>query len=221
MGEQLDIYDEKGNPLGRELRSAVHEQGLWHKTVNLWVLRPGNKILFQMRSSSLRDNPSKLYTPASGHVLAGESVEDCLKREAAEELGIALDFSRAHFIEQGRFVADFTQTDGKLYRDRALYHIHFLEDGRDLTLYDFQQEELDGLYEFSLAEALELFQAKREKIPARGVIKQNGRPQICDATFTLADFLILSSETPMSKFGRIMKMAMDFLAARAEITDKS
>ena len=88
--ENLDIYDEYMNKIGTESRDTVHHNGLWHKTVHCWMYDDDGNIYFQIRADS-----GKLYTTASGHVLAGETVRDAFRREIFEEIGINTDASNA------------------------------------------------------------------------------------------------------------------------------
>jgi len=83
--EYLDIYDENGNYLGKEERGIVHKNALWHKTVHCWLYDLDGNIYFQIRKDK-----GKLYTTASGHVLAGETVQEAFGREVKEELGNVL-----------------------------------------------------------------------------------------------------------------------------------
>jgi len=43
--EYLDIYDENGNYLGKEDRSIVHRDALWHKTVHCWLYDKYGNVL--------------------------------------------------------------------------------------------------------------------------------------------------------------------------------
>jgi len=205
--ENLDIYDEFENPIGTVSRADAHTQGLWHKTVHVWILRPNGKILFQMRSKNLKDNPSKLYTSASGHVSSGETLPQAVVREVSEELGINLDMNLAKFISKGKFVADFKKTDGSEYHDRAIYNVFFLADEHPLLEYNFQDAELDGLFEVDIAQTLKIMQTGMGSVKANGVIKEQGQTKLVERTFSLPDFLILPTDTPMSKFGWILEKA--------------
>ena len=92
--EHLDIYDEYMNKIGQETRDKVHQNGLWHKTVHCWAYDNAGNIYFQIRADS-----GKLYTTASGHVLAGETVRDAFRREICEEIGLDMDVSDAIPLE--------------------------------------------------------------------------------------------------------------------------
>mgnify|MGYP003701551695 CR=1 FL=1 len=91
MTEFLDVYDANKNHLGTADRNVVHAYGLWHKTVNCWMIidgENGQELVFQRRSRSRAENGGKLYTTASGHVSAGESLETAFASEVSQETGI-------------------------------------------------------------------------------------------------------------------------------------
>ena len=79
--EMIDIYDENGNHIGVEDRKIAHEKGLWHKTVHCWLYDKEGHIYFQ-----IRHDRKTFYTTASGHLAAGETVNEGFKREIKEEL---------------------------------------------------------------------------------------------------------------------------------------
>ena len=74
--EYLDIYDESGNHIGKEERNKVHQNALWHKTVHCWLFDSDGYVYFQ-----IRHDEKALYTTASGHVMAGETLEQGFARE--------------------------------------------------------------------------------------------------------------------------------------------
>ena len=204
MIEYLDIYNEDGTPAGRELRAIVHEKGLWHNTVHLWILRDDKHILFQMRAKSLKDNPGKLYTSASGHVASGDSLVEAITREAAEELGL-LDIKQddALFIERGVFTADFLKTDGTEYHDRVWYNMFFLHDDHPLTDYDFQEAELNGLYSLPIEATLNLLKTEQGEVSFRRG-QRNGN----QAVSGISNDFLFAHDTPMKKFGQVLEKAL-------------
>jgi len=88
--EWFDIVDGQGNVRGKAPRSVCHSQkGLLHPVVHLHVLNAEDRLFLQKRSPDKQIQPGKWDTAVGGHVLSGESVENALKREAEEELGLS------------------------------------------------------------------------------------------------------------------------------------
>lgn len=59
--ENLDVLDEQGNKTGEiKSRDEIHEKGLWHRTVHIWVVNDNKDVLMQLRS------PEKRVTQISG-----------------------------------------------------------------------------------------------------------------------------------------------------------
>ena len=87
--ELIDIVDENDKPLGyTEERDAVHEKGLWHRHVGCWIMNEKGEVLMEQRSFKVK-NPGK-WCKIGGHVGAGETVEEAMKREALEEIGFEI-----------------------------------------------------------------------------------------------------------------------------------
>lgn len=207
--EMLDIYDENENHIGTEDRDIVHAKGLWHKTTHCWLIQNG-MIMFQQRSMKLNNNPGKLYTTASGHLSAGETPKQGLQREVSEECGIELDTTQAVQIDKVFYKADFTRTDGTEFHDRAIAEVYILETDADLKDFDFQDEELDGIFAVPIEKTLNLFKTKLGQVKGLGVIKENGEQKIVDKIFTLDDFLALNHETHYEKYGKVLESAKEY-----------
>jgi isopentenyldiphosphate isomerase/intracellular septation protein A len=87
--EWFDIVDSDGKVRGKAPRSLCHSRkGLLHPVVHLHLLNSQDRLFLQKRSPGKSIQPGKWDTAVGGHVLSGEAVEQALKREAAEELGL-------------------------------------------------------------------------------------------------------------------------------------
>ena len=75
--ELLDVLDENGNYTGQvEERKVIHEKGLWHIHVGVWIMNKKGELLFQQRSMQKKINPGK-WTRTGGHVDSGTN---CFKQ---------------------------------------------------------------------------------------------------------------------------------------------
>jgi isopentenyldiphosphate isomerase len=88
MDELLDIITDKDIVAGQELRSKVHELGLWHRGVHVFLFTADGKMLVQKRSADRTSAPSLLDCSVSEHVKAGESYLDAAMRGMKEEMGV-------------------------------------------------------------------------------------------------------------------------------------
>lgn len=96
--ELLKVLDENGNFAGGKKikRSIVHQSNLFHNEVALWIIDKENKqVLLQRRSPNKKSNPNKLALCA-GHVVEDETIEEALKKEAFEEIGIDISNYQVH-----------------------------------------------------------------------------------------------------------------------------
>jgi len=96
--ELLDIVDENNELTGESvLRSRVHAEGLWHRTVHVYIFRKnddGLEFLVQLRSKSQKSYPDRWCTSFGGHVVAGASLEEAVSAELQEEIGLDVDFKK-------------------------------------------------------------------------------------------------------------------------------
>jgi isopentenyldiphosphate isomerase len=91
--EWVPLVDEQGKIVGQVPRSQVHNGSkLLHPVVHLHVVNNNKAILLQKRPISKQIQPGKWDTAVGGHISAGETLEEALKKEAFEEIGL-VDFS--------------------------------------------------------------------------------------------------------------------------------
>lgn len=90
--ELLDIVNEHDEVVGQKFRSVVYKEKLTTiRVVNAFVQNDRGQLWIPRRSSSKRIFPLCLDASMGGHVSAGESYHDALKRELMEELRIDLE----------------------------------------------------------------------------------------------------------------------------------
>lgn len=88
--EWLPLVNEKGEVTGQAPRSVCHSGSkLMHPVVHLHITNARNEIFLQKRSMKKDLLPGVWDTAVGGHIGLHEKVEDALKREAYEELGIS------------------------------------------------------------------------------------------------------------------------------------
>jgi isopentenyl-diphosphate delta-isomerase len=71
-------------------RKEVHKQGLWHRSIGLWLFTGDGRVIVQKRSMLKDTNPGKWQMSVAGHVSSGQSVIEAVLAEASEELGLNL-----------------------------------------------------------------------------------------------------------------------------------
>lgn len=96
--ELLDIVDENNNLIGEIApRSKIHAEGIWHRTVHIFLFRKNNgqiDFLVQLRAPFKDLNPNKWGTSFAGHIKSGATIEEGVKSELQEEIGLDIDFEK-------------------------------------------------------------------------------------------------------------------------------
>ena len=196
MMENLDIYDEYMNKIGTESRDTVHHNGLWHKTVHCWMYDDDSNVYFQIRADS-----GKLYTTASGHVLAGETVRDAFHREILEEIGVDTDVSNAIALEIVFWRQDKPE---KQWLDRAFAHIYANKLPSNFTDFHFQPDEVAGLVRINAHDCLDLLMDKKETVMATKITESD----IFNENIMKQDFLTAPNENAIVKYGYVLQSIM-------------
>ncbi|MFA5993387.1 MAG: NUDIX domain-containing protein [Parcubacteria group bacterium] len=135
--EFLDIVNENNILTGESApRSKVHAEGIWHRTVHVYVFRKNDNViefLVHLRSKSKDLAPNKWDTRFGGHVKAGVSLEEGVGTEMKEEIGLNInlnslivgtwrksdkfpnrEFSRRYYFEYNGDLNDLTFNDGEV-----------------------------------------------------------------------------------------------------------
>lgn len=193
--EKLDIYDECMNKIGSENRDVVHAKGMWHKTIHCWMYDDDGNVYFQIRADS-----GKLYTTASGHVLAGETVRDAFHREIAEEIGVDIDVSDAQPIEIVFWRQDKIK-NGTPWHDRAFAHVYINKLPQNFDNFNFQLSEVSGVAKINAQNCLDLLMGKIDTLDAIK-ITQSGHENV---KLGCEDFLVASDEIGIIKYGTVLQ----------------
>ena len=89
--ELIDIYDENNKPLNvQKMKSEAHKNGLWHRSVHVWIYNNNSEILLQLRDKDKDIFPNVWDVSVGGHIGASEQNEITAVREVFEELGLRI-----------------------------------------------------------------------------------------------------------------------------------
>ena len=192
--EFLDVYDGNRNRIGTACRDVVHALGLWHNTVHCWVVWDG-KMVFQRRSRNTGDkNAGKLYTTASGHVSAGETLEVAFAREVMQEVGLTI--ANPNPMGVIVWVSDIRKKDGTIMVDRAYSNMFWAEHKGAIEDFRFDDGEVDGVVAIDLAEFLNWCSAEEGALEG---VEWDG-VKLSRVTLTADDFARGDYEIAYSKY---------------------
>lgn len=184
--EEFDIFDANMHPAPpyRASRHEAHRLGLWHQTFHCWILRrdaQGVPHVFLQQRTADGPFPNSFDISAAGHLQAGETVIDGM-REIEEELG--LGFDPAAMIPLGIY-KQATDDHAIPYINREFCHTFFYETTHAIHDCRPQEEEVDGVFEISLRDGLNLFTRAVSSVQITGIQKQAGKDGYHPASFDL------------------------------------
>ncbi len=197
--EYLDTYTENHEFVAKMPRDIVHQEALWHDTVHCWLYDEAGNVYFQERSDK-----HKLYTTASGHVKAGETIKEAFGREIKEEIGYDVPYEKAELIEINKFMMDREEEDGSFFKDRAFANVYACIFKDDFTKLDFLESEVSGIVRMKALEIENLINDKVGKIEGLKLTKNNGSLMTVAVTITKDDFLVNKGENIEEKYGKVL-----------------
>ncbi len=99
MTEYLDVINKNNEITGKKTRKEIHEKGLMHKSVHVWILNEKKEVLCNLRNKN-KDLFAGLWDAVFGeHLKTGENFETAAVRGIKEELGIKTN--KKNLIELG------------------------------------------------------------------------------------------------------------------------
>ena len=121
--ELFPVVDAAGRVVGRATRGECHGGSmLLHPVVHLHLFNSRGELYLQKRPEWKDIQPGRWDTAVGGHVDYGETVDEALRREVREELGVT-DFEPQHVLTY-LFESE---------RERELVYVYkTVYDGRDL-----------------------------------------------------------------------------------------
>jgi isopentenyldiphosphate isomerase len=117
LTELFDIVNLRDEVVGREVRAKVHDLGLLHRAVHIFVRTEVGHWVLQKRSSCKDIDPHMWTTSCSGHLDSGEDYLEAAIRECKEELN--LQIGPEQLIELLR-ISPCTETGNEFVRVYAL-----------------------------------------------------------------------------------------------------
>lgn len=87
--EWFPLVNEMGETIGKATRKECHSGSKQlHPVIHLHIFNDARELYLQKRSMTKDIQPGKWDTAVGGHIDYGETVEEALRREVREELGI-------------------------------------------------------------------------------------------------------------------------------------
>jgi isopentenyldiphosphate isomerase len=86
--ELFDIVNERDEVIGRATRQEAHARGHIHRSVLFFIFDQSRRVFVNQRTADKEFYPEHWSIVFGGHVHAGETHEEAVRREAAEETGI-------------------------------------------------------------------------------------------------------------------------------------
>ncbi|WP_242204434.1 NUDIX hydrolase [Aestuariivivens insulae] len=149
MDEYIDIVTKAGKPTGEsELKSVIHQKGLYHNTAHVWLYTLDGAILLAQRSAKKTICPLLWDVSVAGHVDAGETIEQAAIRETKEEL--SLDISEKELSKIGVFECFQDYPNG--IKDYELHNTFICELKTSLSQLVPQPNEVEALKLVSFSE---------------------------------------------------------------------
>ena len=141
--EYIDIVNDKGELTGQsESRDSVHQKGLLHRHIHVWIINSNNEVLLQRRSPNKKTYANMWAMSAEGHVSAGKSLEETVIDEVREELNIILSPKQLKL--------EFSYTRGRIefannWVENGINYVYIVKNDTPLEKITIQESEVSDV----------------------------------------------------------------------------
>ena len=156
----LDIVNEKDEIIGSDTRDNVHNNGLLHREIVIWIFNNKGEIAMQKRAKGKIFFPGLWSGSTCGHVDFGDSYISTVIRELEEETGIKAEEGDLIFIDK-IYISEIFSNETRIYKNNifiSTYAYKFKDNVDKLRIERGEAEE------FKWFKIDELFNSGEEKI---------------------------------------------------------
>lgn len=154
--ELIQIVDKTGKFTGQIMdKEEAHDRNLLHNEVAVFIINNQQQVLLQKRSANKRFNPNK-WGVCSGHVDAGESLENAALRELKEEVGLDIEEKDLHKFGK----REFSIKDANSH----VTYFYYVKSNKKETDFVIQEEELSKVKWFSIENVINMIKEHDDTI---------------------------------------------------------
>lgn len=147
--EWFPLVNEEGETIGKATRKECHSGSkLLHPVIHLHIFNDAGDLYLQKRSMTKDIQPGKWDTAVGGHIDLGETVEEALRREVREELGIT-DFIPqliARYIFESEIEKELVNSFRTIYNGTITPDPSELDGGRFWTVAEIKDNLGKGVF---------------------------------------------------------------------------
>ncbi len=146
--EYLDVINENGDTIKAMPRSEIHgNPSLIHRVVHVLVFNEIGELYLQKRSMDKDVAPGKWDTSVGGHVDAGETLGEAVRREVEEELGITTcePVFLYKYIHSNAYETELVHTYSCIYGGNIIFQQDEIDEVRPWNFDEIKQNIGNGL----------------------------------------------------------------------------
>ncbi|MDD3284607.1 MAG: NUDIX domain-containing protein [Patescibacteria group bacterium] len=164
MSEQdiLDIVNEYDEVIGSDTRDNVHNNGLLHREIVVWIFNDNGEIAMQKRSKGKIFFPGLWSASTSGHVDFGDSYISTAIRELEEETSIKAREEDLIFIDK-IYISYIFSNEARIYKNNIFTSVYAYKFKNNIDKLRIEKGEAEEFKWFKIDELLNSDEEERNK----------------------------------------------------------
>ena len=139
INETILEVDENNEPIGVISKFDAHAEGVWHRTVHIYYIKKnkdGFNFLAHHRSKDKDLHPNSWDARFGGHVKYKQNIDDAVKCEMREEIGISI---KMEDLIEGQVRRVVSQSK----KNREFSYVFYYFGDEDETKLSFNEDEVE------------------------------------------------------------------------------
>jgi isopentenyldiphosphate isomerase len=142
IDHHIQLLNEYGEPTAQTRGyKEVHQKGLLHRTVHVWLLNSKGQLLLQKRAKEVALYPGQWDVSVAGHLVSPQSSQEGAQAETKQELTLTLPSSAFQYLFTVR--EDVTVHNGVHYIENAFSDVYLARSEYDVKKFRIRPYEVD------------------------------------------------------------------------------
>jgi len=140
--DMYEVLDEHGHKTGQILdRPTIHNQQLWHETVNVWIINSQGELLMQLRAPNVEISPDVWDVTVGTHLRPNEAPDEAALRALKNTFALEATTDELRHL----FNLQSANPMPENHKHNVFEHVFLLQADPDITKFAYDKAKIADL----------------------------------------------------------------------------